>query len=529
MLAVMPASATTFTCHVGQYPNNGQCVAACQSGGGHSCQLICSYCGQCDNAADCNDGNVCTNDVCYKPEHHGDHVCQHTNNANSCNDGNACTQTDTCSAGVCVGSNPKVCSNPFGDCGSAGTCNSLNGLCSAASPFEAGTSCDTGKFCDGAGSCVVCLDDEDCGEHQLCISNECVTQPFCGDQVCNDDETFDSCPVDCPQCEVNADCEENQLCVDGACQNCPEGQHVADGQCVPDTCPNDFSCSSVQVCVEGGCVDCQEGYHAEDNQCVPNPQCEEDADCPTGQLCGDGQCYDPCADVQCPDGEHCEMGNCVPNPVVGGGSGYSRLDEIEQFGDDRLVTAGIATMLSMGGESELQGEGTGLEYGFEAAPENGVEGSKYVILSDTCKQHVLYIELKTPTEVQTFQIYYYRAGDGLFVNNYEKIMPWNNFVQRGRYDYTGGVLVLEAQNPNTAIHTYARLRTLDTAAYEGNFRMQMTVRGSNGEVLWTGFSEEGKRDMDVIFLLDPFQICIHPADFQNAIYNAGTWHGLPKQ
>lgn len=50
----------------------------------------------CSSAADCNDNNVCTGDVCTNG------VCSHTNNSAACpDDGSACTN-DVCSAGVCT-------------------------------------------------------------------------------------------------------------------------------------------------------------------------------------------------------------------------------------------------------------------------------------------------------------------------------------------------------------------------------------------------------------------------------------------
>lgn len=58
---------------------------------------------QCRSSADCNDGNVCTNDSCNGG------VCYHANNANPCSDdGNTCT-VDVCSAGVCTHPDSGTC------------------------------------------------------------------------------------------------------------------------------------------------------------------------------------------------------------------------------------------------------------------------------------------------------------------------------------------------------------------------------------------------------------------------------------
>jgi uncharacterized repeat protein (TIGR01451 family) len=57
-------------------------------------------------ARSCDDGNSCTDDAC-------DSIlgCVHTNKTADCDDLDACTLTDTCRAGVCVGSNPVVCND----------------------------------------------------------------------------------------------------------------------------------------------------------------------------------------------------------------------------------------------------------------------------------------------------------------------------------------------------------------------------------------------------------------------------------
>jgi Cysteine-rich secretory protein family len=49
----------------------------------------------CSGNAACDDGNVCTDDVCINPGTPASR-CTHTNNTAACNDGNACTGPDTC-------------------------------------------------------------------------------------------------------------------------------------------------------------------------------------------------------------------------------------------------------------------------------------------------------------------------------------------------------------------------------------------------------------------------------------------------
>jgi len=54
----------------------------------------------CMTDADCNDGNVCTDDHCVGGS------CSYTNNSAPCDDGDSCTANDTCQSGRCVGRGP---------------------------------------------------------------------------------------------------------------------------------------------------------------------------------------------------------------------------------------------------------------------------------------------------------------------------------------------------------------------------------------------------------------------------------------
>ena len=88
----------------------------------------------CSVPGDCNDSNVCTDDLCVS------NVCQHTNNTASCSDGNPCTTGDVCSGGACTPGTPVSC--PPGS-----TCNPATGICEATPQtvtFQQGTGGYTG-------------------------------------------------------------------------------------------------------------------------------------------------------------------------------------------------------------------------------------------------------------------------------------------------------------------------------------------------------------------------------------------------
>jgi len=68
----------------------------------------------------------------------------------ACNDGNACTQTDTCQAGICLGSNPVVCAGD--QCHDAGTCDQATGTCTNPVKVD-GTPCSGGESGAANGVC----------------------------------------------------------------------------------------------------------------------------------------------------------------------------------------------------------------------------------------------------------------------------------------------------------------------------------------------------------------------------------------
>jgi hypothetical protein len=70
----------------------------------------------CSVAADCDDNNSCTSDLCSSG------ACVNTASAGACDDGLACTSDDTCAAGRCVGVDA---------CSAGASCNPNTGSCGA--------------------------------------------------------------------------------------------------------------------------------------------------------------------------------------------------------------------------------------------------------------------------------------------------------------------------------------------------------------------------------------------------------------
>jgi exo-beta-1,3-glucanase (GH17 family) len=126
-------------------------------------------CVACQQDSECEDNNACTDNACVAGE------CVFTNN-----DANQCT-TDgfpgTCNAGVCEGLCTDVtCPDP-GECVTE-VCDPADGECKAQND-GINTGCDLGGagpdsgVCDGAGACVQCNIDAQCGAGETCVNNAC--------------------------------------------------------------------------------------------------------------------------------------------------------------------------------------------------------------------------------------------------------------------------------------------------------------------------------------------------------------------
>jgi hypothetical protein len=161
-----------------------------------------------------------------------------------CDDGDACTQTDSCQGGVCVGTNPIVCT-ALDQCHKVGTCNPGTGVCVGGNPKADGTVCPDG-FCCG-GECKECCTDQHCPSgfchgHKVCAPKEC-TQSSCGvvgGVICGRHApTGDPC-----LCYQRAD-TSGFFCAESRPDDCDAG-----------TCPDG------QTCVAGG-----------GSQCDPAPLC----------------------------------------------------------------------------------------------------------------------------------------------------------------------------------------------------------------------------------------------------------------
>ncbi len=134
-------------------PGTELCLAGADPCPGQLCDESGDVCVDCVTPGDCDDSDLCTDDVCTAG------TC--TNPAIDCSDGNACTD-DVCTAGVC--------SNPY---------NPVGGCCDDAGDCADGDACTTdtcvSNDCDNAVDPLCCTVDGDCDDSDPCTADTCNT------------------------------------------------------------------------------------------------------------------------------------------------------------------------------------------------------------------------------------------------------------------------------------------------------------------------------------------------------------------
>ena len=347
---------------------NGQVIpSGCQVTGcddGNACTTdVCQTDGSCSHTPiGCNDGNPCTVDscnpatgcvftpyTCAAPDQchqagtcNGDGTCSFANLADgtACSDGNACTQTDTCQNGVCVGSNPVVCT-ASDQCHVAGTCDTTTGLCSNPNATD-GTSCNDGNACTQSD---VCTAGACAGSPYTCAANDQCHQPG----VCNGDGTcFFATVTDGSGCNDGNACTQTDVCQSGVCTGtnpvvCTaiDQCHVA-GVCSPSTgacsnpnaqngtgCNDGNACTQTDICQSGVCTGTNPIVCTASDQChvagtcnpstgaCSNPAaadgtpCNDGNACTTLDACLTGACKGG-PPLNCDDGNRCTLDQCAP-------------------------------------------------------------------------------------------------------------------------------------------------------------------------------------------------------------------------
>lgn len=302
---------------------------------------------------DCDDGNVCTDDLCTPMA-----GCTHKNNQHPCSDGNLCTSADVCAKGLCVPGPEVSCDdgNPCTDdacvpeqgclhsansapCDDENLCtlndSCVGGKCKATATLDCNDgnictsdSCDPDDGCQYAFNTLPCTDGDACTLGDVCHDGGCVGSK---EKMCND---FNPCTDDlCDPVEGCLFIANVALCSDG--NACTEGDVCADGWCHPgqvldcddsNPCTDDL-CDLVQGCLHVVNADpCDDGEVCTVNDTCALGLCQPGLprDCDDDNLCTDDACdsgvgcvhsnnSQPCDDGSiCTDGDVCANGACVP-------------------------------------------------------------------------------------------------------------------------------------------------------------------------------------------------------------------------
>jgi len=238
--------------------------------------VTCTPLDQCHSAGTCSPATG----VCSNPN---------ASNGTACNDGNACTQTDTCQAGTCTGANPVTCA-PLDQCHVAGTCSPVTGTCSNP-PANNGTACNDGNACTQTDSCqagiclgtnpVVCTASDQCHAAGVCdlVSGVC-TNPFAPNgTTCNDGNACTSTDV----CTAGTCGGTAFTCTPTACQissTCNGTSCTIVDQPSGTTCPDDGNpCTSDTCNATGTCT---------------HPSLGDGTSCGAGEVCSSGTCSTDC-------------------------------------------------------------------------------------------------------------------------------------------------------------------------------------------------------------------------------------------
>jgi Cys-rich repeat protein len=172
-----------------------------------------------------------------------------------------------------------------------------------------GCSQNNGKYCDGNGQCVACLDASQCTQPtSSCVKATC-TNGTCGMQnqpdgtACTDASGHVCSAGTCVACLTNADCSTGNVCQSNKCVGeCMDGMKdgtetdvdCGGGSCAPcatgKQCSASSDCVSADGCVGGVCTPCVSNYAQACGSCGGSVDCIGNCTVATpsnyGQSCG---------------------------------------------------------------------------------------------------------------------------------------------------------------------------------------------------------------------------------------------------
>ncbi len=273
---------------------------------------ICDEDGKCAGIPmDCNDGNDCTRDYCFRGN------CNHDPqpDGTGCDDHNVCTIGGSCKAAVCIPANNLDCSD--GEPCTDDLCDPLSGCYTVPHVCNDGNACTNDSCVPGTGCVAVnnsnlCNDGDPCTEVDMCTGGVCAGTPLdCRD---GDPCTLDQCvggicmnPQNYGDCDDGDACTTGEKCFDRVCGNGFVLDCYDFSDCTTDSCDSELGC--INTPISGGCDDgtvCTVGDKCSAGECVGTAiNCSDDNFC-TNDLCDplDG-CFWENNALLCDDGNPC--------------------------------------------------------------------------------------------------------------------------------------------------------------------------------------------------------------------------------
>jgi hypothetical protein len=295
-------------------PDTGACIEVSVNNG-FACDDgdPCSIGDQCDDgecvpgvAANCDDGEVCTTDVCMPGS-----GCVNLDNTSVCNDGDVCTTNDVCADGDCMPGPALACAdtNPC----TADSCDSAVGCVHEAA--EGG--CDDGNACTEDDQCFngICQAGAalDCNDGNECTTDSCSKFTGCTYLIeagpCDDQDPCtlgDSCVNGACVSGLQVDCDDGNPCTADSCANTGACAHEP----TPGDCDDSNPCTVGEKCSLGQCGGGQALYCDDDNGCTTD-SCDPAGGCV--HVLNNAPCDD--GDV-CTIGDHCQLGECISSSAL---------------------------------------------------------------------------------------------------------------------------------------------------------------------------------------------------------------------
>jgi hypothetical protein len=155
-------------------------------------------------------------------------------------------------------------------------------------PSVMGLGCteDGGKYCNGNGQCVVCLDASQCPQptsgcvKATCTNGACGMQNLMDGTACTDSGGKVCSSGTCVACIQNSDCSTGNVCQGNKCiGQCSDGMKdgtetdidCGGGSCpacpTGDTCVANSDCVSTDACTGGKCTACGSNYNQPCGSC----------------------------------------------------------------------------------------------------------------------------------------------------------------------------------------------------------------------------------------------------------------------